>query len=237
MRSFSIFLFTSAVLLLPAVLFLGSPSEPPKQRGQQLGLSRAAELPLHGDILSSETRKIPATSVGHNAAASPPEAISGAPVSSTRGASVPAKPSSGKQTAQSLDSVETARESPADSLPALAQGSVAAPFVDEVHDGLAQLSLSPPRMVPPGARLPVVFLDLRALPIPQRRALDRMANDFIDAIDSSGEHDYSAWEAAREAADRQYIKFYGQAAYNALHLQAAKEAVRERRATARSSDR
>lgn len=94
-------------------------------------------------------------------------------------------------------------------------------------------TVSPPVVVPPGARLPALFLDERPLPAAQRRVLDRVANDFIDAVasDPSGQ-DRALWEAARAEADQQYIKLYGHAAYNSLHLQAAKEALRERRATA-----
>jgi hypothetical protein len=94
-------------------------------------------------------------------------------------------------------------------------------------------SVSPPLAVPAGARLPALFLDERPLPPPQRRVLDRVANEFIDAVasDPSGQNRV-LWETAREAADRQYIKLYGHAAYNALHMQGAKEAVLEQRATA-----
>jgi len=94
-------------------------------------------------------------------------------------------------------------------------------------------SVSAPLAVPVGARLPALFLDERPLPAPQRRVLDRVANEFIDAVagDPSGQN-RALWESAREAADRQYIKLYGHNAYNALHLRAAKEAVREQRATA-----
>jgi hypothetical protein len=95
------------------------------------------------------------------------------------------------------------------------------------------LSASPPLAVPAGARLPALFLDERPLPPPQRRILDRVANEFIDAVagDPAGQNRV-LWETAREAADQQYIKLYGHAAYNALHLRAAREAVREQRATA-----
>jgi hypothetical protein len=63
--------------------------------------------------------------------------------------------------------------------------------------------------------------------------LDRVANDFVDVVasDPSGQN-RALWESARAAADQQYIKLYGHAAYNALHLQAAKDALREQRATA-----
>jgi hypothetical protein len=78
-----------------------------------------------------------------------------------------------------------------------------------------------------------LFLDERPLPPPQRRILDRIANDFMDAVavDPAGQN-RDLWETARETADQQYIKLYGHAAYNALHLRAAREAVREQRSTA-----
>jgi hypothetical protein len=96
-----------------------------------------------------------------------------------------------------------------------------------------EIAVSPPLAVPTGARLPALFLDERPLPPPQRRVLDRAANEFIDAVagDPSGRN-RALWETARAAADQQYIKLYGHAAYNALHMEAAKEAVREQRATA-----
>ncbi len=87
--------------------------------------------------------------------------------------------------------------------------------------------------MPPGERLPALFYDERPLPPPQRRALDRVANEFIDAVGDGGSASSpAAWGAARAKADRQYITLYGHAAYNALHLQAAKEAAREARAAA-----
>jgi hypothetical protein len=89
---------------------------------------------------------------------------------------------------------------------------------------------SPPFMVPPGARLPALFLDERSLPPPQRRVLDRIANEFIDAVatDPLGQN-RALWEKARNVADTKYIKLYGHAAYNALHMQAAREAVLSQR--------
>lgn len=94
-------------------------------------------------------------------------------------------------------------------------------------------SASPAVSVPPGERLPALFYDERPLPLPQRRALDRVANEFIDAVGDGGSAGSpAAWGAARAKADRQYITLYGHAAYNALHLQAAKEAAREARAAA-----
>lgn len=86
--------------------------------------------------------------------------------------------------------------------------------------------------VPGGAQLPALFHDERPLPAPQRRALDRIANEFIDAVstNTAGSDGLATWNAARASADQKYITLFGHAAYNALHLQAAKEAVREKRA-------
>lgn len=93
-------------------------------------------------------------------------------------------------------------------------------------------AISLPHTVPTGAQLPAAFLDQRELPLPQRRAIDRMANEFIDAVsaDIVGSNELAAWNSARASADQKYITLFGHAAYNALHLQAAKEAVREKRA-------
>lgn len=83
--------------------------------------------------------------------------------------------------------------------------------------------------VPQGAQLPAVFHDNRALPLPQRQALDRIANRFIDeaSADATGDN-RELWEAARDKADREYIRLYGIDAYNKLQLQTAKEALLER---------
>lgn len=115
-----------------------------------------------------------------------------------------------------------------------------------------------PLPVPPGAQLPALFRDARPLPAPQRRALDRIANEFIDKVVVAGNEKEDAleienavekplgsprkevkdpveavasrvWESARASADRQYITLFGHAAYNALHMQTAKEAARERK--------
>ncbi len=100
--------------------------------------------------------------------------------------------------------------------------------LDLLRGPLAASSVSPPIVVPQGTKLPALFLDERPLPAPQRRFLDRVANEFIDAVavDPGGQN-RALWEAARAEADRQYIKLYGHAAYNALNLQSAKEALRE----------
>ncbi len=111
-----------------------------------------------------------------------------------------------------------------------ANGPMPSPLIPAIPAGESSFGAS--LAVPSGARLPALFLDERPLPLPQRRVLDRVANEFIDAVagDTSGQN-RDLWETAREAADQQYIKLYGHAAYNALHLQSAREAVREQRAT------
>jgi hypothetical protein len=89
-------------------------------------------------------------------------------------------------------------------------------------------SLSPPVTVPHGERLPALFYDERALPPPQRQALDRIANEFIDSVGEGGAGS-ADWAVARERADRQYLILYGHAAFHARHLQSAQEAVAEQR--------
>lgn len=125
---------------------------------------------------------------------------------------------------------------PAGGIPAAAPATALSPPAD--GDGAAVAAppaASPAVSVPPGERLPALFYDERPLPPPQRRALDRLANEFIDAVEAGGSTaSPGAWSAARAKADRQYITLYGHAAYNALHLQAAKEAAREARAAAQA---
>lgn len=97
-------------------------------------------------------------------------------------------------------------------------------------------SLSPPVSVPQGERLPALFYDDRPLPPPQRQALDRMANEFIDAVGAGGA-DSAEWAVARERADRQYLILYGHAAYHARHLQSAQEAVAEQKLSRPAANR
>lgn len=86
--------------------------------------------------------------------------------------------------------------------------------------------------VPPGEKVPALFLDEHPRPAPQQKMLDRMAAEFNEAVSKPplGVSAEEAWEQARLNADEKYLKLFGYAAYNAYHLQAAKEAVRERQA-------
>jgi hypothetical protein len=86
--------------------------------------------------------------------------------------------------------------------------------------------------VPAGEKVPALFLDEAPRPLPQQKMLDRMAAEFNEAVANppAGMSKKEAWEQARLDADEKYLALFGYAAYNAYHLQAAKEAVRERRA-------
>lgn len=97
-------------------------------------------------------------------------------------------------------------------------------------------SLSPPVTVPQGERLPALFYDERPLPPPQRQALDRIANEFTDAVGAEGAGS-AVWAVARERADRQYLILYGHAAYHARHLQSAQEAVAEQKLSRPAANR
>jgi hypothetical protein len=95
--------------------------------------------------------------------------------------------------------------------------------------GAAELELVIP--VPPGVKVPALFLDENPRPVPQQKMLDRMAAEFNEAVSNPppGVSVEQAWEQARLQADQKYLKLFGYAAYNAYHLQAAMEAVREKR--------
>jgi hypothetical protein len=86
--------------------------------------------------------------------------------------------------------------------------------------------------VPPGAKVPALFLDETLRPVPQQKMLDRIAADFNEAVSDPpmGVSAEEAWEQARLNADERYLKLFGYAAYNAYHLQSAKEAVSEKKA-------
>lgn len=86
--------------------------------------------------------------------------------------------------------------------------------------------------VPPGEKIPALFLDQTPRPIPQQKMLDRMAAEFHEAVSdpAPGMSELGVWEQARLDADEKYLILFGYEAYNLYHLQAAQEAVRERRA-------
>lgn len=90
---------------------------------------------------------------------------------------------------------------------------------------------SPPVSVPPGERLPALFYDTRPLPLPQRRVLDSIANNFIDAVSGAGNSGETAevWEAARAEADRRYKILYGFADYDLMMRAAALEGMNEKK--------
>lgn len=86
--------------------------------------------------------------------------------------------------------------------------------------------------IPAGEKVPAVFYEAEPKPAPQQKMLDRIAAEFNETVANPppGVPEQQVWEDARRRADEQYLKLYGHAAYNARHLQAAREAVREKRA-------
>jgi hypothetical protein len=88
--------------------------------------------------------------------------------------------------------------------------------------------------VPTGAKVPVVFYDNEARPLPQQQALDRIATEFSDTVNNppAGYSQQEVWEAARKIADERYTVLYGFDAFNQISMQAAKEALKEKKAAA-----
>jgi hypothetical protein len=86
--------------------------------------------------------------------------------------------------------------------------------------------------VPAGEKVPAVFYETDPKPAPQQKMLDRIAAEFNETVANPppGFSEQQIWEGARRRADEQYLKLYGHSAYNARHLRAAREAVREQRA-------
>lgn len=87
--------------------------------------------------------------------------------------------------------------------------------------------------VPTGAKVPVVFYDQEPRPVPQQQALDRIATEFSDTVNNppAGYSQTEVWEAARKIADERYAVLYGFDAFNKISMQAAKEALKEKKAT------
>lgn len=85
--------------------------------------------------------------------------------------------------------------------------------------------------VPEGAKVPALFYDNEQKPIPQQKALDKIAREFEANVSEipPGMTKEEVWEAARAIADERYITLYGYQAFNQYHIQSAKEALREKR--------
>jgi hypothetical protein len=85
--------------------------------------------------------------------------------------------------------------------------------------------------VPEGAKVPALFHDDVPKPAPQMKALDKIATEFEMNVSEipPGMTKEEVWEAARSIADERYITLYGYQAFNQYHIQAAKEALREKR--------
>jgi hypothetical protein len=89
-------------------------------------------------------------------------------------------------------------------------------------------------VVPVGERAPAVFYDETPRPEPQMRVLDQIAREFNELVAQPvpGYTPEQIWRAARDWADERYMYFFGWESWHALHLAAAKEAVREKEAMA-----
>jgi hypothetical protein len=83
-------------------------------------------------------------------------------------------------------------------------------------------------LVPTGAKVPAVFLEDRALPAPQQKALERIADRFIESVLQAGPgKEQEVWEAARNSADQEFMKLYGFDELDLLQRGAALDALRE----------
>lgn len=87
--------------------------------------------------------------------------------------------------------------------------------------------------VPEGAVIPAAFYDNEPRSPQQEAALNRILEDFDKNVTapSPGLSEQETWAAAKKIADNQYLTLFGFNAYNERHLQAAKEALKEKQAT------
>ena len=111
-------------------------------------------------------------------------------------------------------------------------------FYATATDGFSAASIAEiVQDVPEGAKVPALFYDNESKPIPQQKALDLIAVEFQQNVSEipSGMTQEEVWEAARAIADERYITLFGYHAFNQYHLQAATEALKEKRARAAAS--
>ena len=85
--------------------------------------------------------------------------------------------------------------------------------------------------VPVGAKVPAVFYDGEEKPVPQQKAMDRIAKEFEQNVSQIplGMTKDEVWDAARQLADERYLTLFGYQAFNQHHIQAAKDALREKK--------
>jgi hypothetical protein len=69
------------------------------------------------------------------------------------------------------------------------------------------------------------------------KALNKIAAEFEKNVSEipPGMTKEEVWESAREFADQSYIMLFGYQAYNQYHIQAAKEALKEKRARSQAT--
>lgn len=125
---------------------------------------------------------------------------------------------------------EGAQESDATEIPSAVYGVDDGAFVGGGSAGGMAREISIP--VPEGAKVPAVFFDGEEKPVAQQKALDRIAEEFEQNVTEvpAGVTKEEVWEAARAIADERYITLFGYQAFNHYHIQAAKEALKEKKA-------
>ncbi len=86
--------------------------------------------------------------------------------------------------------------------------------------------------VPAGAVVPAAFVDKTPRTPQQQKALDEILTDFDTNVSTPqpGVSETENWNTARQIADQRYLTLFGYQAYNQYHLQAAKEALNEKKA-------
>lgn len=87
--------------------------------------------------------------------------------------------------------------------------------------------------VPVGAIVPAILYDTEPKTPQQQAAVEKVIAEFEKNIAEvpGGYTQTEVWEAARNIADERYITLFGFEKFNQMHLSAAKEALKERKAT------
>jgi len=215
---------------LTALLWLTAPHTDHTKKVSGVPVGVAVQKPSLGAVLHSDSG-----SSRDDLAASAILPTRDAQASDAAGSRVaaPAKATTGEAVQNSGQDTEVARgrtpQTPSAQvipLPAFAAGGALAN--GGAASGVPEMVIE----VPAGEKVPAVFYQVEPKPAPQQKMLDRIAAQFNETVANPppGVPKQQVWEDARRRADEQYLQLYGHAAYNARHLQAAREAVREKRA-------
>ena len=208
----------------------------PTARPAEPGLPRSAAV-TPAAAFASGAAPVVASGIGNAAAASARDPRLSQPGEATE----PGQPGKIQAEMAVAQALAAAGLSTADVKVATLGSAPATATTPETTEAAAEETATPPApasrdlniAVPTGAKVPVVFYDNQARPLPQQQALDGIASEFNEIISNPppGYTQAEVWEAARKLADERYTVLYGFEAFNQMSMQAAREALKDKKAS------